>query len=491
MDDGSCHVSERNWRSKKGDEMASRDEINRKIAGNAWTSSYPYENLLRLCDDFGHRFGGSDREHRAGEFLQSQMKEYGLKNVHLDQFPMYSWSRGNCFLAMTEPVERSFSAISMPYTGSGNYEAELVDVGEGEAGDFAAIGDAARGKIVLTDAETNRPGESKSHRTDKYQRAVEAGAIACIFINCNPGMLHISGALYAKKPGGPDASDHEAAIPGIGISYEAGATIRRLAQRGTPSVRIRVENSTFRSHSSNVVGDLPGGELANETILLGGHYDGHDISQGASDNAAGAVTALEVGRLLAPFAGQFKRTIRIVCFGCEEIGLLGSWHSSRGYAGDQPDGNLRLMVNLDGAGRGQGGQEIVSATADPKLQQYFDKLAQSLHLQIDTRSSLSVHSDHFPYFMAGFPSVGLSSRDATAGMIGRGYGHTEADTVDKVHLRGLQSAAMVVAQLAAAVADDADFPFQRVDHENVVERLKESKQERFLEHHWGRANVVE
>jgi hypothetical protein len=93
--------------------------------------------------------------------------------------------------------------------------------------------------------------------------------------------------------------------------------------------------------------------------------------------------------------------------------------------------------------------------------------------------------------MEGFPSVGLNSRDATAGMIGRGYGHTEADTVDKVHLRGLQSAAMVVAQLAAAVADDADFPFQRADHENVVGRLKESKQERFLEHHWGRANVVE
>ncbi|HEX3723167.1 MAG TPA: M28 family peptidase [Nitrolancea sp.] len=468
--------------------MGSTEELERRISGDAWTSNRAYENLLRLCDDFGHRFGGSDREHRASEFLQAKMTEYGLQNVHLESFPMYSWSRGSCFMAMTEPVERSFSAISMPYTGSGSYEAEVVDVGEGEAVDFSAIGDRARGKIVLTDAETNRPGESKSHRTDKYQRAVEAGAIACIFVNQNPGMLHISGALYAKNPGGSQVSDHEAAIPGIGISFEAGSAMRRLARRGTPSARIRVENSTFRSHSSNVVGDIPGGELAGETILFGGHYDGHDISQGASDNAAGAAVALETGRLLAPFAGQLKRTVRIVCFGCEEIGLLGSWNNADRYASDHPDGNLRLMVNLDGAGRGQGGQEIVSATADPELANYFANLAASQNLKIETRSSLSVHSDHFPYFMAGFPSVGLSSRDATAGMIGRGYGHTEADTVDKVHPRGLQSGSMVVARLAAAVADDADFSFQRATHDDVVSRLKESKQERFIEHHWGRAN---
>jgi aminopeptidase YwaD len=470
--------------------MASLQEIEQRIAGDAWTSDRTYQNLLRLCDDFGHRFGGSDSEHKAAEFLQQRMKEYGLQNVEVARFPMYSWSRGNCFLAMTEPVERSFSAISMPYTGSGNFEGELVDVGEGEADDFERIGDRARGKIVLTDAETNRPGESKSHRTDKYQRAVQAGAIACIFLNQNPGMLHISGALYAQNPGGRDVSDHEAAIPGIGISFEAGSTMRRLAKRGTPRVRIRVENTTFLSRSANVVGEIPGGDLANEVIQFGGHYDGHDISQGASDNAAGAVVALEVGRMLAPFAGQLLRTVRIVCFGCEEIGLLGSWYDSERFSSGSAGKTLRLMVNLDGAGRGQGGQEQLTATADESLARYFSQLASDHNIKLDTRSSLSVHSDHFPYFMAGFPSIGLNSRDATAGMIGRGYGHTEADTVDKVNLRGLQSASMIVARLAAAVADDPDFPGESFDQQEVEERLKESKQERFLKHHWGRANRV-
>ncbi len=470
--------------------MATIQEIEQHIAGDAWTSDQTYQNLLRLCDDFGHRFGGSDREHRAAEYLEQKMNDYGLQNVERQEFPMYSWSRGNCFLAMTEPVERSFSAIAMPYTGSGNFEGEVIDVGEGEEQDFARIGDLARGKIVLTDAETNRPGESKSHRTDKYQRAIDAGAIACIFLNQNPGMLHISGALYAQNPGGSEATDHEAAIPGIGISFEAGSAIRRLALRGTPHVRIRVENSTFLSHSANVVGEIPGGDLANEVILLGGHYDGHDVSQGASDNAAGAVVAVEVGRLLAQFAGQLRRTVRVVCFGCEEIGLLGSWHNSESYSSGKSGKTLRLMINLDGAGRGQGGQEQMTATADPELASYFARLAAERNLKLDTRSALSVHSDHFPYFMAGFPSVGLNSRDATAGMIGRGYGHTEADTVDKVNLRGLQSASMVVARVAAAVANDPDFPGERFDQQEIEARLKESKQERFIEHHWGRANRV-
>lgn len=470
--------------------MASLQEIEQQIAGEAWTSDGTYQNLLRLCDDFGHRFGGSDSEHRAADYIEQKMIEYGLKNVEVQRFPMYSWSRGSCFLAMTEPVERSFSAISMPYTGSGTFEGEVVDAGEGEADDFARVGDRARGKIVLTDAETNRPGESKSHRTDKYQRAVEAGAIACIFLNQNPGMLHISGALYAQNPGGSDVSDHEAAIPGIGISYEAGSAIRRLAQRGMPHVRIRIENTTFLSHSSNVVGEIPGGDLGSEVIFLGGHYDGHDVSQGASDNAAGASVALEVGRLLAPFAGQLRRTVRVACFGCEEIGLLGSWYNADTYASGKADKTLKLMVNLDGAGRGQGGQEQLTATADESLARYFADLASTRNLKLDTRSSLSVHSDHFPYFMAGFPSVGISSRDATAGMIGRGYGHTEADTVDKVNLRGLQSASMVVARLAAAVANDPDLPGERFDQKEVEAKLSASKQERFIKHHWGRANRV-
>lgn len=470
---------------------AAQSEIARQVVGAAWTSRSSYDNLIQLCDVIGNRYGGSESEHRAAQFLVQRMRACGLASPRLEEFPVYGWQRGDCFLAITAPVERSVSAIAMPYTGSAELDGTLVDVGEGEAADFARLGEAVRGAIVLTDAETNRPGETRSHRTDKYRRAVEAGATAAIFVNRNPGLLHITGALYARAPGGAQASDHEAPVPGLGVSYEAGESLRRLLATGDVSVRIRTHNTVYASRSANVIGEIPGSSLAQEIVLFGGHYDGHDISQGASDNAAGAVVGLEAGRLLAPYAGQLHRTIRVVCFGCEEVGLLGSWHDAEQYAGDRSGEQLRLMLNLDGAGRGMGGHEQITASGDPQLASYFEGLAARLGLDLPVRSQLSAHSDNFPYFLEGYPAATLASRDATAGMIGRGYGHTEADTVDKVQLRGLQSSIALVARLAAAVADDAEFPVQRRSEDAVRQVLAEAGQTALLTHHWGRDNRAE
>jgi Iap family predicted aminopeptidase len=136
-------------------------------------------------------------------------------------------------------------SIAMPYSPSAQLEADVVDVGEGELPDFDRLDEQMAGKVVLTDAETNRPGERKSHRTDKFNWAVERGAVACLFINQNPGQLHITGSLSARNPAGRTAAEREAPIPGIGLSYETGQTLRRLAQRGSVRVRIETRNRTF------------------------------------------------------------------------------------------------------------------------------------------------------------------------------------------------------------------------------------------------------
>lgn len=469
---------------------ATSREIERRVLGEVWTSDAIYRHLCHLCDDLGARFGGSASEHAAADFLLQQMQEYGLQRVHLEEFPVYTWERGACDLALVAPVERRLPAIAMPFAGSGDFAGELVDVGEGEGADFARAGAAVRGKIVLSAAETNKPGEVALHRTDKYRLAVEAGAIGYIFVNKNPGLLHITGALYARNPGGPADADHEAPIPAVGVSFETGSLIRRMAERGTPQVRLHLQNRTYRSHSANVVGDIPGGQHPEEVILLGGHYDGHDIAQGAADDAAGTLVGLEVGRVLAPFAGRLTRTVRIVCFGYEELGLGGSWHHTERYIASGNAEKLRLLVNLDGAGRGGGGQEQVTVTGDPALAAYIRQLPARLLYDFEVRDRISAHSDHFPFFLAGFPSMSLSSRDATAGMIGRGYGHTEGDTVDKVSLRGLQMGAALAARVALDLAEVTPFPVERRGAAEVQAALAQAGMGHFLEHHWGRANLV-
>ncbi len=464
--------------------------IERRVLGEVWTSDAIYRHLRHLCDDLGARFGGSASEHAAAAYLLQQMRGYGLQRVLLEEFPVYTWERGACELALVAPVERRFSAIAMPFSGSGDFAGELVDVGEGESADFARAGDAVRGKIVLSAAETNRPGEVTLHRTDKYRLAVEAGAAGYVFVNKNPGLLHITGALYARNPGGAEDTDHEAPIPAVGVTFEAGSLIRRLAERGPAQVRLHLQNRTYRSHSANVVGDIPGGERPEEIVLFGGHYDGHDIAQGAADDAAGTLVGLEVGRVLAPFAGQLRRTVRIICFGYEELGLGGSWRHAERYAPTDSAETLRFVMNLDGAGRGGGGQERITATGDAALEAYFRGLPAKLRYDFEVANRISAHSDHFPFFLAGFPSATLSSRDATAGMVGRGYGHTEGDTVDKVSLRGLQMGAAFAARVALALATVDPFPVERRDEAAVRAVLERADQAHFLVHHWGRANRV-
>lgn len=465
-------------------------EIEREVLGEIWTSDEPYRNLVHLCDGIGHRFGGSASEHAAAEFLQRKLGEYGVEEVRLEEFPVYSWERGECFFALSAPVERSFSALAMPYSGTADLEGVIVDVGAGEAADFAEAGERVRGAIVLTDAETDLPGVERSHRTDKYRRAVEGGAVACVFTNRNPGMLRITGALYARNPGGPSALDHTAPIPGLGISYEAGEMIRRLAAHGDLRGRIRLRNRVFRSHAYNVVVDIRGKGAASELILAGAHYDGHDIAQGATDNAAGAVVALELARVLAPHTGRLPRTIRLVWFACEELGLLGSWHHCDRYAEGNEQETVGFMLNLDGAGRGQGGNEQVTVTGNPDLARYFSQLAEQLRYPFSVRDRISPHSDHFPFFLAGYPTATLQSRDATQGMIGRGWGHTEADTVDKVTRRGLQMGAALAARLLLRLASEEELPVPRRSTDDVRNLLEAAGLVDILDHHWGRANQI-
>jgi hypothetical protein len=450
-------------------------EIEQQILADIWTTDEPMRVLRELCDDIGHRFGGSESEREGAEFLKQKMLDYGLENVRIEEFSLASWERGAASLKLVSPVERDFSVVAMPYCPPADLTAEIIDVGEGELADYERLGrDAIQGRIVLTDAETNKPNERKSHRIVKYNWALEYGAVGIIYINQNPGMLHITGALFGHTSIQEPPEKWEVPIPGVGVSWEAGSAIRRLVERsdGEGTVKLKLENKTFPSTSRNVIGEIVGSEFPNEVVLMGGHFDGHDIAQGAGDDGAGTVTGLEAARVLVPHKGKLKRTVRVVCFGSEEIGLLGSFHHAQNT---DPD-SYRFVMNLDGAGRGMGGQEQLTLTDWPELQPWFEKWIDEHNYSFDIRQQVSAYSDHYPFALRGVPNGSLNSKDSTAGMIGRGYGHTEADTLDKVFLRGMQMSAALVARLVASIANADDWPaVERRTDEQVREMLEKNK----------------
>lgn len=452
--------------------MESNDQTHDKqLIGDIWTTDEPYRNLEEFCDVIGSRWAGSESERRGGEFLKAKFEAYGLQNVRLEPVPFGAWTRGHATLELTDPVAQTFSCIALPYSRPGDLEAELIDAGNGEVDDFERLGEAVRGKIVIAAAETNPAGSRSkklAHRTDKLRFAVDAGAAGMIFVNQNPGLLHITGGI-----GGPGGTP--AAITAVGTSWEHGQTILRLARRGGGSARVKLSvGGTFspENTSFNVVGEIPGSRWPDELVLAGAHYDGHDVSQAALDDGAGAMVALEAARVLAALPAEaIGRTVRFVLYCGEEIGLLGSWAHTADHEAESA--KIRFMLNLDGAGRGKGGTESLVISGRPELVQYFEAHSERSHYTMKITDELNSHSDHYPYAIRGIPTATLSSPDDSATLVGRGWGHTEADTFDKATLRGLQMAAMATARLLLDVAADEAFPGVRLGREELQAQLTE------------------
>jgi Zn-dependent M28 family amino/carboxypeptidase len=83
----------------------------------------------------------------------------------------------------------------------------------------------------------------------------------------------------------------------------------------------------------NTIAEIPGSDLKEEIVMLGGHLDSWHAGTGATDNGAGAVAAMEAARIIAALKLQPRRTIRVALWSGEEQGLLGSKAYVAGHFG--------------------------------------------------------------------------------------------------------------------------------------------------------------
>lgn len=118
-----------------------------------------------------------------------------------------------------------------------------------------------------------------------------------------------------------------------------------------------------RTDVANVVGVIEGeGPLADETIVVGAHYDhvgrgganslapgSNEIHNGADDNGSGTVSLLELARYFGKHHPRPPRRMVFIAFTAEELGLLGSAR----YVKDPvfPLDKTIAMFNLDMIGR--------------------------------------------------------------------------------------------------------------------------------------------
>lgn len=427
-----------------------------QMVGDIYTSPETMENLTILCDDFGSRFGGTVGEKQAANFIKSKLEEYGLQNVRLEPVEYIGWTRGAVSLEILSPVQKEMDCITLPHSPPANLEAVIYDLGDGGPLDFEEKGQNVAGKIAMVNSKTQPRGAKRwVHRMEKYGRSILAGATGFIFVNHYPA--------YGPATGGIGDND-EGLIPAISVSYEDGAYLSRLIQRyGEVKIRLKSTDQCAPMIAWNVIGDLPGTASNPEIVMLGSHYDGHDISQGAIDPASGAVSVMEAARVLAKYAGQLPNTLRFALWSVEEIGLIGS-HAYVDQHSDELD-TIRFYFNMDAAGGARAKDIVVNEW--PELETLIRGWHEHMALDFHVGQSISAHSDHFPFLLAGVPTGGLQpvQRDLS----GRGYGHTRYDTLDKAEIRHLRDAAALAARFALRVASEENWPVSRRSKETVAE----------------------
>ncbi len=160
----------------------------------------------------------------------------------------------------------------------------------------------------------------------------------------------------------------------------------------------------------NIIVEKRGKTDPDEIIIIGSHYDvTKSMYPGADDNGSGSAGALEIARVISELS--FHKTVRLVWFSGEEVGLLGSKdYAQKVYsAGD----NITAVFNLDMIGylfQGTALQlDVGYNNASKSLYNTFNELAQLYVPEapvLDCKNSQWINSsDHKSFWDKGYAAL--------------------------------------------------------------------------------------
>ena len=395
--------------------------------GETFTSNIGWKHLERLVD-IDIRMAGSGGERHAAEVTRDALTDVGARNAHLEEFEIQGWARESAAIHAGDTAQ---DCIALPRSPSGNVMGELVDIGHGLPADFDCD---LNEKVILAASDIPDWHDRYVHRREKYYRAVNAGASAFIYRNHVNGCLPPTGSV-----GTEEAPIGE--IPAVGVSKEVG---KRLSRRFTgDDVVVNTHVDIYDTTSQNIHADL--GPKTENAVFLTSHVDAHDIGEGAADNAAGTAIVLEVARALAQRESELDTRVHLLVYGAEEIGLVGSQYD----ADSRDHETIKAIVNNDGVVRNR--TLVCHAHGFDDLIDAADRVAARMDHPIDVPPELNPHSDHWPYVTWGVPGYHIR---ADTGDVGRGWGHTHADTLDKLSVRDLREQAILLTELVIELASD-------------------------------------
>jgi len=261
----------------------------------------------------------------------------------------------------------------------------------------------------------------------------------------------------------------QASLPIIAVTPEHYNRMYRIRQRDIPVlVEMEIRNLIGEQveKANNVLGEIPGSDLADEIVMMGAHFDTWHASPNAADNTSGCAVALEAARILLAVGAKPRRTIRVAFWGGEEQGIHGSREYVHKHFGNPTDPEIgtkpdyqkfSVYFNQDyGAGAFRG----IWLQGNEHARRFFEAWMMPLRdLGFTAISIQSVGStDHVPFDRAGLPGFQFI-QDRIPGTAG----HTNLDFFDTLQEADLMKNAVIMAAFAyhAAMCDER-FPRKKL-----------------------------
>lgn len=174
----------------------------------------------------------------------------------------------------------------------------------------------------------------------------------------------------------PNVRDKNAIVPiQLAVTPEHFNRVTRMINAGekvTMTVDLAVEYQDADLMAYNTIAEIPGTDLKDEIVMLGGHLDSWHGGTGATDNGAGCAVMMEAVRIIQALGLKPRRTIRIALWAGEEQGLLGSRAYVRKHFGYFGDGTAPTGGGGGGGGQNQQQQKLTTLPEYEKFSAYFN-----------------------------------------------------------------------------------------------------------------------
>ncbi len=207
----------------------------------------------------------------------------------------------------------------------------------------------------------------------------------------------------------------------------------------------------------NIIAEKQGQGSKRKIVVVTAHLDSINLqggplapAPGADDNGSGSAGLLEIARVFQDH--NSKHDLRLILFGGEEEGLLGSKRYVASLTASER-ARIQAVINMDMIGALNSPSRSVLLEGAPLSQTVIDGLRQAAaaHTQLIVESSLNPFaSDHVPFIKAGIQAVlTIEGADNTNSSI-----HSGQDTLDKIDYEiALEILRMNIAFVAGAIGN--------------------------------------